>query len=339
MHIPDPTNPIVDAINAHHEQKPNKSRAHFGISMIGMPCKRRQWLTFRWAFTERIPGQTMRLFRRGNMEESIATEDLRAIGVDLREVGNNQRFVKLGGHVSGSIDGIIYGGVPGAERSMHIWENKTHNKKSFDDLEKNGVQKSKPEHYDQMQGYMLASGIERALYYATCKDDDRLYTERVKLDLDHAEKIKAEAIETSLMDQPPPPISTDSSWYQCKFCPAHDLCHGSKKTKNVNCRTCAHSTAKPDGTWHCARWDAEIPTDAQLRGCDSHVLHPDLVPWKMDGEKCTKDVAAYIINGKTYVNGEGNVSSREMVVDGFGNPGIMAVREMFHATLGEENGA
>ena len=44
-----------------------------------------------------------------------------------------------------------------------------------------------------------------------------------------------------------------------------------------NCRTCANSTPERDGTWHCEHWGATIPNlDAQLAGCDSHVIHPDL---------------------------------------------------------------
>lgn len=53
------------------------------------------------------------------------------------------------------------------------------------------------------------------------------------------------------------------------------------KKINVNCRTCANSTAERDGTWSCAHWEATIPdVEAQLAGCDSHIIHPDLVTWK-----------------------------------------------------------
>ena len=72
----------------------------------------------------------------------------------------------------------------------------------------------------------------------------------------------------------------------------------------VNCRTCAHSTAQPDGQWHCARWDAPIPVDAQREGCPSHVLHPDLVPWQL---KPSEDgyTAVYEIDGQDVRNGAG----------------------------------
>ena len=54
------------------------------------------------------------------------------------------------------------------------------------------------------------------------------------------------------------------------------------KYLQINCRTCALSTPTPESTWTCARYgNAEIPFDAQLHGCAGHVLHPDLVPWKI----------------------------------------------------------
>ena len=78
----------------------------------------------------------------------------------------------------------------------------------------------------------------------------------------------------------PPPISTDPTWYECKFCAGHDFCHKSKVTQEVNCRTCAHSTAEEDGTWLCEKYDHTLSIDEQRTGCVAHVIHPDLVPWK-----------------------------------------------------------
>ena len=74
-------------------------------------------------------------------------------------------------------------------------------------------------------------------------------------------------------------------------------------TREVNCRTCAHSTAKPDGHWHCATWDDVIPVPAQRLGCASHVLHPDLVPWEMM-ESSDGVGAVWKIGDKVIANGD-----------------------------------
>ena len=310
--IPEPHNTISNFIDAAHEARANKPRHHMGISILGGPCERAMWLSFRWAVQEKFLGRILRLFRRGHQEEANIISDLRAAGLDVKTLNGKQERVHFGAHVSGSIDAIITAGVPEAPKKHHIAEFKTHSLKSFTDLEKRGVQLSKPQHYAQMQGYMLGMKIDRALYVAVCKDNDKIYTERVRLDKTFAEKLIEKGRRLALADRLPPPISTDPSWYQCKFCPAHEFCHVTQTTQHVNCRTCAHSTAMEDSTWRCELHDAnDIPVEFQHEGCPSHVLHPDLVPWKRKPDTWT-----YIIDGKEFPNGapdETTYTSKEIL--------------------------
>ena len=255
------------------------------------------------------------------MEEATIAADLKAIGIDIHSTEGAQARVDFGSHVSGSLDGIIESGVPGAPKARHIFEAKTHSKKSFDDLVKHGVEKSKPVHSAQMQVYMHGTNIDRALYFAICKDDDRIYTERLRYSRTEAERLIARGHRIALADRMPEPLSSNPSWYECKFCAGHDFCHGSKKTKEINCRTCAHSTAEPstpnsDAHWTCARFDRSvIPIATQYAGCGSHVLHPDLVPWqRLDGPDAW--TAIYVIDGREVANGEGDANvyaSRELL--------------------------
>lgn len=318
MKILESDNSIPARIDKHHESLFEPPRPHMGASALGHICDRWLWLSFRWAVHPKFPGRILRLFRRGQNEEAIIVSDLRAIGLDVRGSGQQQTRVDFGCHVSGSIDAIIESGVPEAPKKRHIGEFKTHNKKSFDDLEKHGVEKSKPEHFFQMQIYMSGTKIDRALYVAVCKDDDRIYTERIRYDKNLAKKAVERGQRIAMADRMPEPISSDPSWYQCKFCPAHEFCHKTKTTKHVNCRTCALATAMPDSTWHCAKWDAVIPVDSQRTGCEGHVLHPDLVPWqRKDGpDDCT---AVYEINGVNLANGdpeqEGVYGSKELLAN------------------------
>lgn len=317
MRIPESENSIPALIDKHHEAVAEVPRSHMGASTLGHVCDRWLWLSFRWAVQPTFPGRILRLFRRGHQEEANIISDLRAIGIDVRKVSAQHR-VDFGSHVSGSLDAIIENGVPEAPKSQHIAEFKTHSKKSFDALAKDGVEKSKPEHFVQMQVYMAGTGIDRALYFAVCKDDDRIHTERVKLDAEVASKAIARGQRIALADRMPEPISSDASWYQCKFCDAHEFCHQSKTTKHVNCRTCAHSTALLNSTWHCSKWDAVIPLDAHRIGCENHVFHPDLVPWKRkDG--LDQWTAVYEINGTAVANGDperqGVYSSKELIAN------------------------
>ncbi len=79
----------------------------------------------------------------------------------------------------------------------------------------------------------------------------------------------------------------------------------------VNCRTCAHSTAKEDSSWFCERWNNKIPVEYQYQGCRSHVIHYDLVPWDIaDGDELN---SVFIIDGEKIMNGEDGLSSKEIL--------------------------
>jgi hypothetical protein len=187
MQIPESDHTIQALVDAHHADKTEIPRPHLGASALGHACDRWLWLSFRWAVQPKFPGRILRLFRRGHQEEVNIISDLRAVGIDVRKVSAQHR-VDFGSHVSGSLDAIIDKGVPEAPKAKHVAEFKTHNKKSFDALVKDGVEKSKPDHFVQMQLYMSGTGIDRALYVAVCKDDDRMHTERVKFDKEVADK-------------------------------------------------------------------------------------------------------------------------------------------------------
>lgn len=323
----------INLINKFHEDRQEGPRPHLGASLIGHHCERYLWLSFRWAVIKKHEGRLMRLFRRGHSEEATIIRDLRSIGVDIR---GTQTKIPMEKHFGGSLDGVIYSGLPESPNKKHVAEFKTHSKKSFDNLETNGLQKSKPMHYAQMQVYMYAAKIDRGFYMAVCKDDDRIYTERIKLDTEHAERLINKAFRITMSDRLPPPITTDPTWYECRFCDAHDFCHGSKQTKESNCRTCAHATAEENSTWTCARWESEIPLDAQRSGCDSHVVHPDLVPWDMV-EAHDEWHAIYYVDGKAVLNGADGFLSSELLANPkeCANPGDFTkeLREQFDARI------
>lgn len=331
--IPEPNVTIENKIDWAHEARREPPRAHLGASLLGKKCDRALWLSFRWAVIEPFPGRILRLFRRGHHEENWIVEDLKSAGINIKNTGEDQKRLDFGCHVGGSVDGIIEGGVPGAEKTQHIAEFKTHALKSFTDLQNNGVLKSKPEHWAQMQLYMLGTKINRALYLAVCKNDDHIYTERIRYDKEAAETLLARGHKIVKSERIPDPLSTDPSWYECRFCSSHEFCHSTKLTKEVNCRTCANATAEDDSTWSCAKWGPNVPYEHQLTGCSSHALHPDLVPWDLLPSEVPFE-AVYDIEGIETRNGEYSpdvFSSRELVLNGKGctDPLVKKVRDAF----------
>ena len=333
MKIPERDNSTINLIDDFYAKKPDNFRPHMGASLIGHKCDRFLWYSFRWTFKETFDGRMLRLFDVGHQFELDAIRDLRNVGVDIR---STQDGVNFGSHVSGSVDGIIYSGLIEAPKAKHVAEFKTHSDKSFNLLVKEGVEKSKPLHYTQMQVYMHGLKIDRAYYLAINKNTSQLYSERFELDKDFAVKKIERAQRIALLDSKPEPMSADPTWFECSYCPAKAMCHEAAPTQQVNCRTCAHSTAKEDSTFFCEKWQDTIPYEAQLTGCDSHAFHIHLVPYEF---KPAQDIwhAIYIINNKEVLNGGDGFKSREIVANPemCANPDafIQQVRQEFDAEL------
>jgi hypothetical protein len=146
------------------------------------------------------------------------------------------------------------------------------------------------------------------------------YAPAIKCVTDRAEKI-------ALSDDMPDPVSTRPDVPPCLFCDFKTFCHETRKTNAVNCRTCAHSTARPDGTWFCERWGAPpynrgaIPLDVQRKGCADHVIHPAMFPYTLDDALTTPLAAYYQIDGVSVCNGHADArvySSAELLADPVG---------------------
>lgn len=319
-------------------------RAHLGASQIGRKCERALWYAFRWCTEASFAPRVLRLFARGQREEDVLAGLLRDAGVTVHQVdastGRQFNFRACGGHFGGSMDGACIG-LPDAPKTWHVLEFKTHNRKSFADLQARGVALAKPEHFAQMQCYMMWTGMTRALYMSVCKDDDGLHLERIDYDEAHALQMLEKA--GRVIDAPRPPERIgDATWWECKFCDHQAICHGTEAPQ-INCRTCTHSTPEPDGTWSCdhyivarkqhdagshlglstpeGKWvtwlkqDAVAPAEGfckqpigieqQRAGCSAHRYNPYLLHWAdwIEADEAANTLT-YQMNGGTFVNGE-----------------------------------
>ena len=154
-------------------------RGHAGYSLAGAPCSRSIWMSFRWLTDQIIDGRILRLFKRGHNEEIVVLEDLQRIGCEI--VSTQENYSGYKGHVGGSSDGILLG-LRETDGRLTLLEIKTHSDKSFKDLVKNGLIKSKIQHYAQIQCYLSHSEADVAIYFAVNKNTDAIYTEIVEFD-------------------------------------------------------------------------------------------------------------------------------------------------------------
>jgi len=165
------------------------------------------------------------------------------------------------GHFSGSADGVVHGVdkfVPQLKgRGPGLLECKTSNDRAFNDLNLNGVYKSKFEHFVQMQVYMRKLGLQWALYVCVNKNDDAIYVELVAADAPTADRFEDRAQQIIAQREPPARMSDDATWWQCKFCAYKGICHGGE-TPEPHCRNCAMAEATESGHWICHKYNATI---------------------------------------------------------------------------------
>lgn len=282
--IAPPQHSVVQQVYALYEAREAATgghRAHLGASVIGHACDRHLWLHFRWAARSRFDGRMLRLFDTGQRAEARFVDELRGIGIEVHatdEFGRQHRVSAHGGHFGGSLDGAAVG-LPEAPKAWHVLEFKTHNDKSFKDLVAKGVQEAKPMHYAQMQVYMGLTGMDRALYLAENKNTSELHAERVAADPVACAQLLARAERVITATVPPPKLSTDPAWWECKLCDYQPLCHG-QQVAEVNCRTCAHSTPVVQGEggqWRCTPQELALDDKLQRTGCTGHRFIPPLL--------------------------------------------------------------
>ena len=252
-------------------------RQHLGASLIGRSCSRALWYSFRWVTKQNHEARLLRVFARGHREEGTLSDLMRAAGITVMQVdpATGRQFTFGNGHFGGSMDGACVG-LPDAPKTYHVLEFKTASLKMFNILIAKGVKDAKPEHWAQMQCYMKWASLERALYVSVCKDDDRLHMERIEYDAPAAQALFDRADMIINAATPPDGISTDATYYECKWCDHADLCHRSMAPVPT-CRSCSHSTPEKDGTWSCVQYKATLPTQMQKHGCESHRVIPILL--------------------------------------------------------------
>ena len=310
--------PVADAIFAHYKAKygAEPQRPYLGASAIGKPCLRQHWYSFRWSKPAEFSGRLYRVFQSGHLQEPRVYDDLRAIGCTVYDLdpvtGRQWTFTEptSGGHFKGNADGILIG-LPQAPKAPHVLEIKTASAKMFAEMQKSGVKKAKPEHYAQMLMYMKWSidlfkedGCRKAIYFVVNKDTDDIYTERIEYNKDEAQAIIDKALAVITATEPPTGISQDPSWYECKFCDYHSICHGTD-VPAPTCRSCAHATPEMDGKarWTCSAHQKDLSVANQLDGCKMHrfipiLLHKFAQPADMNG-----DAVVYQMGDKQFVNG------------------------------------
>lgn len=244
-------------------------RWHLGASVIGRDCLRELVYHFRWMYAPKHPAKLKRLFNRGHQEEDRVTQWLRFGGwnVEALDPLTNDQFNvgAVNGHFGGSFDARLT-----HDRYNHLLmlgEFKTHNDASFNKLRKEGVYKSKFEHYIQMNIYMELAATDYCIYVAVNKDNDDIFTDLVQRNSKVAQKYIDRARMVVQSTSLPPRISETPAYFKCKFCDYAPICHGNEPAA-LNCRSCRHAAAIANKEWFCTRFNVTLSKEAVKRGCE-----------------------------------------------------------------------
>lgn len=274
---------VFDAIQRQKDAEP--PREYLGASGVGRECAKSVWYDFRHAQTKnQFNGRTYRIFDHGNVEEDRIIRDLRLAGykvINQKPDGGQYGFEAHDGMFRGHIDGVII-----IDGEPHLLECKSANEKSFESLQNNGVQSTKPEYYAQMQVYMHCvkgkTPLRKGLLVVVNKNNDDIYTEIVSYDQAFAESMMERA--KTIIDTTHDPIA--SPGWKCSWCSFKNMCKSHSKERDqkvaavpverITCRQCVHARLD-SGQLYCKRDNRALDFGAQLKACDQHVFLPDFV--------------------------------------------------------------
>jgi len=225
-------NGLIDRalLDRHSQQAP---RDYLGGSRIGEPCTRK--LVYEVKHTaidagKGFDGRTLRIFDVGHQFETLSIGWLRAAGFDLRthrRDGEQFGFITAGGRVRGHIDGVIVAGPDIGIAWPALFEHKALNNRSWGELARQGVRRSKPIYYAQLQIYMAYMELEQALFTALNKDSQALHHEIITLDVQAAQALSDRAVEIIRAVEAgelPPRIAASPDFYLCRWCAYAQRC-------------------------------------------------------------------------------------------------------------------
>lgn len=253
----------------------SEHRDHLGASVIGEVCSRKLWYGFRWVKLEKFEPRMKRLFARGHSEEEKFLKLLSWMGFFTRQIDpatdRQYNFSAVHGHYGGSSDTLLL--LPWFREDKDpriLGEFKTYNNKWFQKLKDLKVKLAKPMHWVQMCAYGKEFKTKYGLYCAINKDDDEIYYEFMELDWNLAQQMENKAAEIIVSKVPPPRVSDNPAYQECKYCNFSGICHYNQPVE-LNCRSCKMASPTDNGEWYCNRFNQIIPPDFVKKGCESHV--------------------------------------------------------------------
>jgi hypothetical protein len=220
---------VVNDLVAAAPRPSSPPRSYLGASSIGHECARRVQLD--WIRPQPFDAKTLRIFARGHWGERIAREELEKAGFSIWTDEKLCSFSQANGRFQGHIDGRIEDGPAIAGLGYPcLWECKTLGKKGWTELGRKGLRAAYPAYYSQVQLYMVYCELYEwpCLFTALCADTMDFIHLLVPFDPAEAQRASDRAVTVLRAVEAKellPPISSDPSFWLCKWCSHRSFCH------------------------------------------------------------------------------------------------------------------
>lgn len=215
------------------EREKQPARNYLGASRLGEDCARKLFYEYTKAPSQGFNGKTYRIFDFGHDAEERVAANLRYAGFELKTHKDDGSQFGFGtawkdgiARISGHIDGVLLGGPIDLPYPL-LWENKALGNKSWNKTVTEGVKKSKPVYYAQMQIYNAYLELPNgSLFTAINRDSGELFFELVPFDPEAAQKASDRGVKVISATQASdlPRVAKDSTDFRCRFCSYSELC-------------------------------------------------------------------------------------------------------------------
>jgi len=234
-----PPDNASDRINIHIDSalvarnRRQTPRDYLGGSRVGEACARK--LVYEVGHAPKDPdkdfdGGILRIFDAGHQFEDLSIRWLKEAGFELRDRGRDGEqigFSVAGGRLRGHADGVIVAGPNVGIPWPALFEHKALGAKSWNDLVRHGLRRSKPIYFAQVQLYMAYLHLDVALLTALNRDSLALHHEVVPFDAREAQRLSDRAVDilrAADAGELPPRIAANADFYLCRFCPYATRC-------------------------------------------------------------------------------------------------------------------
>lgn len=189
----------------------------------------------KWHRAPKFAGKMLRIFERGHDDETKSLRDLRALGFVIvttddegKQYGFKTCFDGDWARLRGRIDGIVLSSPLPEVATPCLWEHKALNHKTATAIKSGGLQKHKPNYYQQVQTYMPFMCLTDNPCFFTFRNKDNETLNSVLVPFDPEESLRAnEWLAKVLEAERPedlPQAGVSMTAPECKWCDHRDRC-------------------------------------------------------------------------------------------------------------------